>query len=424
MTPSQLSPPVTRDRFLDLVRAVAILAVVAQHWTMPVLDFADGRITTGNALTTPGWWIVTWLSQVMPLVFFAGGAANLMSLRRASSSRDWLATRLRRLLLPALPLLAVWLLVPRLLTDLGVPPQPVAVAGAIAAQLLWFLAVYLLTVLAAPLMAAAHRRFGVRVPLALACAAALVDIARFEGLGVLGYANAVFVWLAVHQLGFYYADGTLRRLSRRAALGLSAAGFACTALLVAAGPYAASMIGMPGAEVSNMSPPTLCLISLAVGQISLVLAARPALEAFAGRPAVRGVLGWAGPRFMSIYLWHMPALVVVSGVTVLALDYATPVPGTLLWLAALPAWLTLTGLVLTGLLRLFGRFEARSWPAADAVPTWQLVAAGLLGSTGLLGLAATGFAASPSGWAVLVGGAFLLTGKTVTVRRRVAAEAA
>ncbi|TKG59900.1 acyltransferase family protein [Prauserella endophytica] len=414
MTTSQLSPPRTRDRFLDIVRAVAILGVVVQHWAMPVLDYSGGTVTTGNALTTPGWWAITWLSQVMPLVFFAGGAANLISLRRASSTRSWLAARLRRLLLPVLPLFAVWLVVPRVLHDLGVPEQPVAVAGAIAAQLLWFLAVYLLTILATPLLAAAHRRFGLAVPFALSAAAVLVDIARFDGVPLVGYANAVFVWLAVHQLGFHYAEGRLGTLSPRTALGMSAAGFGVTALFVAFGPYAASMIGMPGAPVSNMSPPTACLVSLAVGQIGLVLAAKKALSRLAERPAVTSALGWVGPRFMSIYLWHMPALVVVSGVLVLALGYATPVPGSLLWLTALPAWLTLTGLVLITLLRVFGRFEATPPPATVTAPFWQLVMAGLLASAGLLGLAATGFAGGPELWVALVAGAYLLSGKAIT----------
>ncbi|SEP47935.1 Acyltransferase family protein [Amycolatopsis saalfeldensis] len=176
MTTSQLrvsTPPVAkggRDKFLDVVRAGAILAVITQHWVMPVLSYSDGRLGTGNALATPGWWAVTWLSQVMPLVFFAGGAANLISLRRAPSSRAWLAGRIRRLLVPVLPLVAVWLVVPDLLQGMGIPPQPLQIAGSIAAQLLWFLSVYLLTVLVTPLMVAAHRRWGLKVPFVMAAA--------------------------------------------------------------------------------------------------------------------------------------------------------------------------------------------------------------------------------------------------------------
>ncbi|WP_232376555.1 acyltransferase family protein [Amycolatopsis aidingensis] len=417
MRSSQKSP-VRRDSFLDVVRAGAIVAVVGQHWIMPVLGYQDGHLATGNALATPGWWLVTWLSQVMPLVFFAGGAANLLSLRRAPAVRDWLGARVQRLLLPVLPLLAVWLAVPPLLRGAGVPEQPVEVAGAIAAQLLWFLAVYLPTVLLTPLLARAHQRWGLAVPAALAAAAVLVDIARFGDTPLIGYANALFVWLAVHQLGFHYADGRLGEFGRRAAAGLSVAGFGVTALLVAFGPYPASMIGMPGAPVSNMSPPSALLVSLAIGQVGLLLAVRPELNRLAATPVAGAALRWLGPRFMSIYLWHMPALVAVAGVAVLGLGYATPEPGTPLWLAMLPLWVGAAAAVLGRLLRVFGRFEGMPLPRpARQAPVWQLACAALLGATGLLGLAAGGFttpeggtlADSPLPWVALVLTAFLLT---------------
>lgn len=413
--------PSQRDTFLDVVRAGAILAVISQHWLMPVLSYTDGRLATGNALATPGWAAITWLSQVMPLVFFAGGAANFISLQRAASARAWLSARIGRLLLPVLPLAAVWLVAPVLLRDFGAPEQPVEVAGAIAGQLLWFLAVYLLTVVATPLMAVAHRRWGLAVPATFGVLAVLVDVVRFDAFGLIGYVNAIFVWLAVHQLGFHYVDGRLGSLTRRGALALSATGFGATALMVAFGPYPMSMIGMPGAPVSNMSPPTAVLLALAVGQIGLLLAIRPQLRAFAARPAVAGALRVVNPRFMSVYLWHMPALVLVTGVSVLGFGYATPEPGTLRWLAAAPLWFAAAGVVLIGLLRVFGRFETR--PAAAQLPAAmpQLVAAALLGSIGLLGLAARGFAAplggdlldGPVPWVALVLVSALLAARRV-----------
>ncbi|MEU0464820.1 acyltransferase [Amycolatopsis sp. NPDC006131] len=419
------APAGARDTFLDVVRATAILAVIGQHWLMPVLSYDHGRLATGNALTTPGWWALTWLSQVMPMVFFAGGAANLMSLRRAASTRDWLSTRLKRLLVPVLPLFAVWLLAPDLLRDLGAPEQPVQIAGAIAGQLLWFLAVYLITVAATPLMLAAHRRWGLRVPLVLTGLAVIVDFGRFEVFGPLGYANAVFVWLAVHQLGFSYAEGRLGTLTRRGAAALAVAGFGVTALAVAFGPYPASMIGMPGAPVSNMSPPTAVLMSLAVGQAGFWLALKPTLATLAERPAVAAVLRWSGPRFMSMYLWHMPALVVVAGIAVLGFGYATPEPGSVDWFAVAPLWVGAAGVVLAGLLKAFGRFETRPSPAGG-VPAGQLAAAAVLASAGLLGLAAKGFTtpldagmlAGPVPWVALVLAGLLLAGKPVRVAVR------
>ncbi|MFC6091236.1 acyltransferase family protein [Saccharothrix lopnurensis] len=421
---SSSSHPGVRDLFLDVVRALAIVGVVAQHWLMPVLGYSAGRLTAGNALATPGWWLFTWLSQVMPLVFFAGGAANLLSLRRVHAAggtgRDWLNARVRRLLLPALPLLGVWLVAPVLLRVAGVAEQPVRLAGAVAAQLLWFLAVYLLTVLVTPLAVAAHRRWGLAVPVVLGVAGVLVDLARFRDLPLIGYANAVFVWVAVHQVGFHYAEGRLGALGRRGALALSAAGFGVTALMVAFGPYPVSMIGMPGAPVSNMSPPSVLLLALGIGQVGLLLALRPVLDAFGRRPPVAAALRLLGPRFMSVYLWHMPALVVVAGIAVLGFGYRTPEPGTVLWIAVAPVWVGVTALVLVGLLRVFGRFEARR--AGDGPgPAARPAVAAVLAATGLLGLAATGFAWSADGglwegplpWSALVCVGFLFAGRPV-----------
>ncbi|WAL64746.1 acyltransferase [Amycolatopsis cynarae] len=422
MRPSLPKPSIRgRDTFLDVVRAGAILAVISQHWLMPVLSYDHGRLATGNALATPGWAAITWLSNVMPLVFFAGGAANLLSFRSAPSARDWLAGRITRLLIPVLPLAAVWLGVPALLRGFGIPEQPLQIAGVIAGQLLWFLGVYVITVLATPVMIAAHRRWGLAVPAVLTALAALVDFARFDGWGLLGYANAVFVWLAVHQLGFHYVEGRLGSLRPRRAALLAVAGFGVTAALVAFGPYPMSMIGMPGAAVSNMSPPTVVLVSLAVGQIGLVVALRSRLCALAARPTAGAALRWIGARFMTVYLWHMPALVVVAGISVVGFGYATPAPGTLRWLAAAPVWLAATGLVLSVLLRLFGRFETRGHSAEAIAATHRLIAAALLSATGLLGLAARGFTTPADGtvldgplpWVLLIlTGVLLTTGRT------------
>ncbi|MEU1719248.1 acyltransferase family protein [Actinomadura sp. ATCC 39365] len=373
-----------RDPFIDLLRVVGMALIVLQHWTIPVLSYEGGRLTTGNALSTPGVWVVTWLSQVMPLVFFAGGAANAISRgRSAKSDQEWLAGRLRRLAWPLLPLAAVWIPLPHVLLTLGVPEQPLAVGAKLTGQLLWFLAVYLIAVTVTPYALRLHRRFGVLVPVALAAGAALTDVVRFStGLEAAGYLNIVFVWLAVHQIGFFYAEGRVRLPGL-----LAAGGFGVAALLVGFGPYPGSMIGLPGAEVSNMAPPTLAIMAVGVGQIGLAVLLRPWLV----RLPLRRVLDWAGPRIMTVYLWHMPALFAVTGVVVVLLGVETPEPGSLFWFAGWPVWFGMLCLVMWGLVRAFARFETPpSLPYGTAGRGVMLVAAGLVGA-GILTLTVGGF---------------------------------
>jgi peptidoglycan/LPS O-acetylase OafA/YrhL len=162
--------------------------------------------------------------------------------------------------------------------------------------------------------------------------------------------------------------------------------------MVAFGPYPLSMVGMPGAPVSNAGPPTTALITLGVGQIGLVLLARPYIRALAARPRAAKVLTWVGARSMSLYLWHMSAMVAMAGVWTIGFGYSTPTPGSLGWFAVLPLWIGSCAVVLYGLLRAFGRFEAHApGPLAIQPHTVQVALGAAMVAIGTLGVAATGF---------------------------------
>ena len=188
-----------------------------------------------------------------------------------------------RLLRPVLAFAAVWLLLPLALGRLGLPGEQVELVGKVIGQPLWFLGVYLVVVALAPPMVRLHRRFRLWVPVTLAVAAAAVDALRLAaGIQEIGYLNLLLVWVLVQQVGFFYADGTLERLSRRALAGLAAAGLAGLVVLTGTGLYPPSMVGLPGDE-SNMSPPTVCIVALTVWQVGLVMLARARVSAWLAR---------------------------------------------------------------------------------------------------------------------------------------------
>ncbi|NEE02847.1 acyltransferase family protein [Phytoactinopolyspora halotolerans] len=428
----------SRDRFVDVLRVSAIVLVVVQHWLMPALSYDDGVLVAGNALATPGAWVVTWVSQVMPLVFFAGGAAALYSLGRrrrhphsAGGREDgterqphWLADRLRRLALPVIPLIAVWLPLPHLLLALGMPAQPVDLASRLAGRLLWFLALYVLVTALTPVLARLHRRFGGAELLPMATTAVVVDTLRFgafDGAEPIGYLNILAVWATVYQLGIAYAAGSLGRLRGRRALTVSAVGLAVAAIAVALGPYPASMIGMPGEPVSNMNPPTAVLLAITAFQLGLALACRPVIEAWAAnRPVARGIDYLSG-RLMTIYVWHMPALVLVAGVAVVGRGWATPELLSEDWRSAMPIWLATLTVVLSVFVRVFGRIESRPGRATGA-GSWRVRASSVSIGLGLLALTINGFAPSmathPAGpvgaaLAIALGVALLRTSRRV-----------
>ncbi|WP_163542447.1 acyltransferase family protein [Occultella kanbiaonis] len=391
------SPPPTRDLFVDVLRLFAIALVVAQHWLMPVIDYSDGHLVTSNALTVPGGWVVTWISQVMPLIFFAGGAATAMSLRRrpTGSDRAWVAARLLRLAIPVLGLAALWLPLPHLMLALGMPAEPVSVGARLVGALLWFLGAYVLITLLSPALVRLADALRGRELIGFAAVAIAVDVLRFSfgAPDALGYLNVIAVWGAVHQVGIHYGHGRLRDIRGLRAVALGALGFAAAALAVGFGPYPLSMVGLPGEEMSNMNPPTAVLLALAVGQLGLALAVREQIAGWAARPRVAAVVGRFSGSAMTVYLWHTPALVLVAGVAVLALGRDTPDPLSAEWFDGVTAWVAVLSVVLAAAVTVFSRLERVRLPrlAATDVGAGRLLTAGLLVGAGVLALTVGGF---------------------------------
>ena len=68
--------PTTRNRYVDLLRALSIFAVILGHWLVAATQVRDGVLVGENMLAVAPWtqWL-TWVFQVM-LGFFLKGAAR------------------------------------------------------------------------------------------------------------------------------------------------------------------------------------------------------------------------------------------------------------------------------------------------------------------------------------------------------------
>jgi fucose 4-O-acetylase-like acetyltransferase len=396
--------PATRDRYVDLVRAVSILVVVLGHWLMAIVYLRDGRLDGENALDAiPGLWLITWVLQVMPLFFFVGGFSNSVAwksvARRGGGMAEFMRARTARLMKPTLVFVGAWTAV-----AIGVHVVAPESFGAMAratellAKPLWFLAVYVLVVALAPLMLALHERYGARVLLALAGSAVVVDVLRIAaGVPVVGYLNFAFVWLFAHQLGFFYADGALNAFSRRFYAGAAAAALVVLAVLTGSGIYSPSMVGMETEAASNNSPPTICIIVLTTWLVSAAMLLRPAATRWLARARNWTVVVAANSMIMTIFLWHLTALL-VAVLVLYPLGFPQPAGGTAAWWVLRPVWAAALTAVLAGFVMVFARFE-RPGPAAagERVGAGALRVALAVGClvAALAGFAQSGFAMRP-----------------------------
>jgi len=222
---------------------------------------------------------------------------------------------------------------------------------------LWFLVVYLVITALTPVMRNLHLRFGIAAVAVMALLAAGMDVLRFSAkVPAVEWANVAFVWLLAHQLGFFYADGTLARARRRVHLAIALGGLAGLLLLTHNGVYPKSMVGTGFERISNMSPPTVCILLLTFWLVGAAMYLRGWVNRWLARPGPWKVVIAANSVIMTIYLWHITAYAIVFGVLALV-RFPGSTPGSAGWWLERPIWLAGPAAVLALFIVIFSRFE-------------------------------------------------------------------
>ncbi|MFF2330757.1 MULTISPECIES: acyltransferase [unclassified Streptomyces] len=303
--PSTVAGPGGRDRYLDLLRSVALVRVVAFH----VL----------------GWAWLTVLFPSMGVMFALAG--SLMARSLARPARDVIRGRLRRLLPPMWAFAAVVVPVMFLLgwkpvkeegirwfVELGcylvpfhTPPYPWA-SGSPGGFLeeswaeqavgpLWYLRAYLWFVLASPLLLRAFRRLPwptLLAPIGLTAVigTGLVTVPGGTGEGLVDFAVFGSCWI----LGFAHHDGFLKRTPRYLTVSLAA-------FVMAFGLWWAS--GHLTEEGWNLDEIPLAQAAWSFGFCVILLQYAPSWSRLPGRAARwDGLITLANNRAVTIYLWH------------------------------------------------------------------------------------------------------------------------
>ncbi|MEV6675702.1 acyltransferase [Streptomyces erythrochromogenes] len=332
--------PAGRDRAVDALRALAILGVVLGHWLVTSLTAADGALHGTSPLAHMPWLApVSWVFQTLAVFFLVGGhvaAVGYAAAReRGVTYGAWVGQRLGRLFRPVAAVLVLWTVVAGGMLAGGAELDTVRTLVKLVLSPLWFLLVFAALTAATPLVA----RIG---PVWPAAVVAGVDLWRF-GLGGpewIGWVNVAAGWLVPFTLGTAWSRGALAR--RGPLLLLVGAAVAATAALVLWGGYPASMVGVPGADVSNLNPPTLAAVAFGLAQCGLALLARDRLARLMCRPAAWAKVALVNLSAMTVFLWHQTAMMAVTALGLLVparLPGLHTAPDSVGWIAARVLWL-------------------------------------------------------------------------------------
>ena len=284
--------PPDRDRAVDVARLAALVVVIFGHCALLLATIDDSGLRIGNLLgELPAIAPITWIVQVMPLFFLAGGAAGAYGWHAGKPWGTWLFTRAQRLCRPVFWYLAAWS-VGLVVTQHFLGSESAEGLGRECVALLWFLGVYLVVLAFVPVLTRMSTGRAVAIVVgSLVAGAAAIDAIRFAvGTPMAGVANFVVVWLIPVTIGAAYAR---RLIGPRAALAVAASAFAAQVVLAAVGPYDVSLVVTGTERISNVSPPTLllalhctwmsCVFVAAAGAIRRWAATAPCLVSRRGR---------------------------------------------------------------------------------------------------------------------------------------------
>ncbi|MFE9765761.1 acyltransferase [Streptomyces sp. NPDC005808] len=315
-----------RDRYLDLLRSVALVRVIAYHlfgwaWltvlfpSMGVM-FALAGSLMARSLSRPAWGVIRgrirrllpplWVFSAVVLVLLLAGGWNLS--KDPDHGGTWGLVEMINYVIP-----------------IGAPPFPWSIgskSGLLedtwavqAAGPLWYLRAYLWFVIASPLLLWAFRRAPwptLLAPLALTAVVGtgVVSIPGETGNAVSDFAVFGGCWV----LGFAHQEGVLAKVPRYLAIS-------CSALLMAFGLWWAS--GHLGPDGWDLNDIPLAQATWSFGFVVILLQYAPSWQELPGRLAKWDKLvTLSNNRAVTIYLWHN--MLIMATVPIIDLAYNLP----------------------------------------------------------------------------------------------------
>ena len=368
-----------RDRAVDVARFTALVVVMFGHCALLLATIDGDGVQIGNLLgALPALQPITWVVQVMPLFFLAGGAAGAYGWHDGTPWGSWLLTRAQRLCRPVFWYLAVWT-VALLVARMTLGAESAARLGRECVALLWFLGVYLVVLAFVPVLTRMRSgRTAVLLVLGLLALTGIFDAVRMAvGTPEAGIANFVIVWLIPMVIGVAYAR---KLVGTGAALAAAVAAFVAQVVLVTAGPYEVALVVTGTEHFSNVTPPTLVLALQCTWMSCLFVVGAATIGRWAQRPRVWYVVARGNAGAMTLYLWHIPAIAVATfGLHAVGVDaYDVHAPG--FW-GRLALRAVVFAVVMTVFFVALSPLEHRRLPWWDAKPSatgWRSTGAGVV----------------------------------------------
>ena len=282
---------ISRERFIDFTKIIGLIFLITNSFSLLRFQESGGELFVENlSVNSQSLTVFTWFTAGMSLFFFSMGFNNLIAwfsnVGRDGSQWNYLVDRINTLLGPVI----VWIFSSTIVLNIlsrsenfpnylttsqdGIMPSVEFILWP-----LWLVSIYLVMVIFAPFTIFLHKKYPYATVLGLITMTILIDNIDFSlNLSYIRLFNYLFFWIAIHQLGYFYADGKILKVNLNVFRYITLFTYGYLFYQMSdSNPYL-SLASYRLTSLNNEDPPTTTYLIASIGLICLFLSLKNVIE--------------------------------------------------------------------------------------------------------------------------------------------------
>ena len=309
---------ISRERFIDFTKVIGLLFLIVNSFLFLRLEESSGELFVTNlSAESQSLIVISWFTAGMSLFFFSMGFNNLIAwysnVGRDGSQWNYLVDRINTLLGPVL----VWIFSSTVVLNIlsrssNFPNYLTTSEDGIMPSIefilwpLWLVSIYLVMVLFAPLTIFLHKKYPYATVLILFTMTVLVDNIEFSlNFSYIKLFNYLFFWIAIHQLGYFYADGKIQEVNLNVFRYLTVFSYGYLFYQISVSNKYLSLASYRLTSLNNEDPPTTLYLVASIGLISLALTLKNLIDKMLSNQKIWLLISHIHANIYTIYLWHL-----------------------------------------------------------------------------------------------------------------------
>ena len=309
---------ISRERFIDFTKITGLIFLILNSFTLLRIENSGGEVFVSNlSVDSQSLMTFTWFTAGMSLFFFSMGFNNLIAwysnVGRDGSQWNYLVDRINTLLGPVI----VWIFSSTLVLNFlsrseNFPNYLTTSEDGIMQSIefilwpLWLVSIYLVMVLFAPFTIYLHKKYPFATLLSLFTITILIDNIDFSlSLSYIKLFNYLFFWIAIHQIGYFFADGKIQKINLNVFKYITIFSYGYLFYQMSVSESYLSLASYRLTSLNNEDPPTTVYLIASIGLISLFLSLKNIIEKLMSNQKIWLLISHIHSNIYTFYLWHL-----------------------------------------------------------------------------------------------------------------------